>query len=95
MFLLFVKKTRQGETFLATIWYNYNAHENVGHYFAPGAAHDFRGSLYRPASDKRSADRTDGKLKPAFEAWVKTLLSVDQFLRLTSLPAVAAVFLIA
>jgi hypothetical protein len=34
-------------------------------------------------------------LKPAFEAWVKTLLSVDQFLRLTSLPAVAAVFLIA
>jgi hypothetical protein len=80
MFLLFVQKMRQTPTFLATIWYNHGAHENVGHYLAPGAAHDFRGSLYRPASDKWSADRTNGILKPAFEArWgAKTVLSVDQ-----------------
>jgi hypothetical protein len=80
MFLLFVKKMRQDPAFLATIQYNCNGHENVGHYFTPGAAHDFRGGLYGPASDKRSADRTNGKLKSAFEVpGAKTMLSVDQF----------------
>src|SRR5258706_3270014 len=82
MFPLFVQKMRQTLTFLATIENNHNGHENLGHYFDSGAAHDFRGSLYGPAFDKRSADHPKGELRPAFEAGPSfvgdTMLSVDQ-----------------
>jgi hypothetical protein len=64
MFLLFVNKTRQAQTFFAIIEHDHWGYENVGNYFDSGAAHDFRGGLYRPASDKRSPDYTKGELKP-------------------------------
>jgi hypothetical protein len=68
MFLLFVNKTRQAQTFFATIEHDHWWHENVGDYFDSGAAHDFRGGLYRPASDKRSPDDAKRELKPLFGA---------------------------
>src|SRR5258706_10594507 len=68
MFPLLVQKMRQTLTFLATIENNHNGHENLGHYFDSGAAHDFRGSLYGPAFDKRSAGHPKGELRPAFKA---------------------------
>jgi hypothetical protein len=68
MFLLFVNKTRQAQTFSATIEINHWRYENVGNYLDSGTAHDFRGGLYGPASDKRSSDHAKGELKPAFEA---------------------------
>jgi hypothetical protein len=68
MFLLFANKTRQAQTFFATIEPNHWGYENVGNYFDSGAAHDFRGGLYGPASDKRSSDHAKGELRPAFEA---------------------------
>jgi hypothetical protein len=97
MFLLFVQKMRQALTFLATIENDDPGHENTGRHFDSGAAHDFRGGLHRPASDKRSADRARGELKPRFTVFGGTtnMLSVDQFLRLVSLPAVVAAFFIA
>jgi hypothetical protein len=68
MFLLFVNKTRQAQTFSATIEINHCRYENVGNYLDSGAAYDFRGGLYRPAADKRSSDHAKGELRPAFEA---------------------------
>jgi hypothetical protein len=68
MFLLFVKKTRQALTFFATIELNHWGHEDVGDYFDSGAAHDFRGGLYRSASDKRSPGHPKRELRSAFEA---------------------------
>jgi hypothetical protein len=97
MFLLIVQKMRQPLTFLATIENDDPRHESTGRHFDSGAAHDFRGGLHRPASDKRSADRATGELKlPVELPWGTTnMLSVDQFLRLISLPAVVAAFFIA
>jgi len=68
MFLPFVNKTRQAQTFFATIEHNHWGYENVGNYLDSGAAHDFRGGLYRPTADKRSSDHAKGELRPAFGA---------------------------
>ena len=65
MFLPFVNKTRQAQTFFATIEHNHWGYENVSNYLDLGAAHDFRGGLYRPAADKRSSDHAKGELRPA------------------------------
>jgi hypothetical protein len=42
-------------------------HENTGRHFDSGAAYDVRGGIHGPVSDKRSADRARGELKPPFE----------------------------
>jgi hypothetical protein len=67
MFLLIVQKMRQALTFLATIENDDRGHENTGRHFDSGAAHDFRGGLHRPASDKRSAGGARGELNRPFE----------------------------
>jgi hypothetical protein len=97
MFLWFVQKMSQALTFLATIENDHRGHESSGRYFDSGAAHDFRSGLHRPDSDERPADRSWGELNASFEVILgaKTMLSVDQFLRLISIPAVVAAFLIA
>jgi hypothetical protein len=97
MFLLIVQKMRQALTFLATIENDDPRHESTGRHFDSGTAHDFRGGLHRPASDKRSAGCARGELNLLFGCFGGTtkMLSVDQFLRLISLPAVVAAFFIA
>jgi hypothetical protein len=78
-------------------------YENVGRHFDSGTAHDYRGGLHRSAHDERAAGSRRGGLKPLVAAsllllvlpWGIPMLSVDQFLRLISLPAVVAAFLIA
>jgi hypothetical protein len=97
MFLWIVQKMRRALTFLATIENDDPDHENAGGYSDFGAAHGFRGGLHRPASDGRSADRARGEFNPSLNCLGGTtnMLSVDQFLRLISLPAVVAAFFIA
>jgi hypothetical protein len=92
---LSVRKKRQVLTLFAAIEYNHKGYENVGHHIDSGAADDFRSSLYRPASDKRTAGHAKGELKSLGTLGTISMLSVDQFLRLISLPAIVAAFLIA
>ena len=72
-------------------------HENLGRDFNSRAARNFRGGLHRPGPDRRSAERTNRlMLVGAFLGWgTWTMLSVDQFLRMISVPAVVVAFLIA
>jgi hypothetical protein len=66
MFLLLASKTRQALTLLATIENDLGGMKTLAVISGSGAAHDFRGGLYRPASDKRSAGGTKGKLNSTF-----------------------------
>src|SRR5206468_106839 len=94
----FVAKMRQSLTFLATIKTDHFGHENVGRNFDSGVADHFRCCIHRPDSDQRSADRAKDEVNSPVAAvfrGVGTMLSVDQFLRLISVPAVVAAFLIA
>jgi hypothetical protein len=92
---------REAQTFLATFKRDHPIHEDVGRYFDFGAAHDFGRSLYRPDADERAAGGPARELMLAVGAgvrtkrWGTTMLSVDQFLRLVSVPAVFLAFHIA
>jgi hypothetical protein len=88
-----VLKMRRALTFSATIENDDPAHENLGRHYDSRAAHDFRGGLDRSGPDQRSADGARHELKAHWGD--NTMLSVDQFLRLISVPAVIAAFLIA
>ena len=94
-----VPKMDQAQTFLATIETNHPDHEDFGCHFDSGAAHDHRSSLFRPTFDRRPGDRSTGKLsglsKSLYLRGTIAMLSVDQFLRLISVPAVLAAFMIA
>jgi hypothetical protein len=96
-----VLKMREALTFLATFKNDHPIHEDVGRYFDFGAAHDFGRCLYRPDADKRAAGGPARELTLAVGAgvrtkpWGTTMLSVDQFLRLVSVPAVLLAFHIA
>jgi hypothetical protein len=96
-----VLKMRQAQTFLATFKNDHLIYEDVGRYFDFGAAHDFGRSLYRPDADERAAGGPARELMLAVGAGVRTkswgtsMLSVDQFLRLVSVPAVFLAFHIA
>jgi len=70
-------------------------HENVGCDFDSGAAHDLGGRGVGPDSDEQSAGDAQDELNFFDKLWGTTMLSVDQFLRLISVPAVVAAFLIA
>jgi hypothetical protein len=74
-------------------------YENTGRHFNSRATHHYWGSLYRPASDQRPGDRAKGELGGVFIALLlgddSDALSLDQFLRLISVPAMFAAFLIA
>src|SRR5436189_2582710 len=78
-----------------------SAHANAGCHLDSRAAYDLRSCLYGPAADARAAhDDAAGELTPVVGAgvgdfWGRTMLSVDQFLRLISVPAVLLAFHIA
>jgi hypothetical protein len=75
-----------------------SGHENLGRDFNSGAAHHFRGGLHRSGIDRRSAEHAKHELiglVGVFGVGGVAMLSVDQFLRLISVPAVVAAFLIA
>jgi hypothetical protein len=94
MFHWFVPKMRQALTFSATIENDHSPHENVGCHFNFGFADDVGGGRHGPDSNQRSA--ADGATRELNSLWGdEIMLSVDQFLRLISLPAVVAAFLIA
>jgi hypothetical protein len=69
---------------------------NVSRYLDSGADRDWWGSLFRSGVDQ-SAGRAKSELRRAFGGTLGTqaMLSVDQFLRLISVPAFVAAFLIA
>lgn len=97
-----VPKLRQALTFLATFKIDHDGHANAGRHLDSRTADDLRRCLYGPASDERAArdDATAGELTPVVGAGVgdkkgRTMLSVDQFLRLISVPAVFLAFHIA
>ena len=94
-----VPKMDQAQTFLATIENDHSEYEDFGCYFDSGAAHDHRSRLYRPTFDRRPGDRSTDKLsgfsKSLYLRGTIAMLSVDQFLRLISVPAVLAAFMIA
>jgi hypothetical protein len=96
-----VLKMREAQTFLATFKNDHPIHEDFGRYFDFGAAHDFGRSLYRPDADERAPGGPARELMLAVgagvraEPWGTTMLSVDQFLRLVSVPAVFLAFHIA
>ena len=96
-----VPKMRQVQTFLATFKIDHRRHENVGRYFNSGAAYDFRRCLYGPVADERATGRSAQELTFAVglaseaNLWGATMLSVDQFLRLISVPAVFLAFHVA
>jgi hypothetical protein len=69
------------------------SHENDGGHNDPGAAHDIRSGHFGSDPDRRSELDANYELKSLWGA--TTMLSVDQFLRLISVPAVIAAFLIA
>jgi hypothetical protein len=70
------------------------SHEDVGCHFDFGVADDVRGRCQRPDADQQSA--ADGATRELNSLLGdEIMLSVDQFLRLISLPAVVAAFLIA
>jgi hypothetical protein len=90
---------RQALTFLATFKTDHRTHENAGRHFDTGAAHHLGGRLYRPGVDIGSACGAAGELTQAVGAASgikgRTMLSVDQVLRLISVPAVLLAFHIA
>ena len=93
-----VLKLDQAQTFLATIGIDDCGHEDFGSYFDSGAAHNYWSGLYRPAFDQRPSDRSTGELSGfgiALSWGAIAMLSVDQFLRLISVPAFFAAFMIA
>ena len=96
-----VLKMRHAQTFLATFKNNHTRHENVGRHIAPRTAHDFGRCLYGSVADKRATDGSTSELTLAVgagvrsEPWGTSMLSVDQFLRLLSVPAVFLAFHIA
>jgi hypothetical protein len=98
MFRRIVPKMHQTLTHLATIRRDHWNHEDAGCYFNSCAADNYRSGLHRPAFDQRAGDRAADELSGPFE-WLfsgtRAMLSVDQFLRLISVPAVFAAFLIA
>jgi hypothetical protein len=69
------------------------SHENDGGHNDPGAAHDIRSGHFGSGPDQRSKLDANHELKSPWGT--TTMLSVDQFLRLISVPAVIAAFLIA
>jgi hypothetical protein len=89
----FVLKMRQPLTFSATIGGDVNHHEDDGGHNDFGAAHDIRSSHLGSDSDQGRASGANHELKSLWGT--TTMLSVDQFLRLISVPAVVAAFLIA
>ena len=100
-FLGIVPKMRQALTFLATFKIDHDGHANAGCHLDSRTAYDLRSCLHGPASDERAArDDAAGELTPVVGAGVgdkrgRTMLSVDQFLRLISVPAVFLAFHIA
>jgi len=90
---------RQALTFLATFRIDLGHHENAGRHHDSGAAHRLGRSLYRPGSDIGSTHGAAGELTQAVGAASgtkgRTMLSVDQVLRLISVPAVFLAFHIA
>jgi hypothetical protein len=68
-------------------------HENDGGHNDFGVAHDIRSRHFGSDADQRSERDANYQLKSLWGA--ATMLSVDQFLRLISVPAVIAAFLIA
>jgi len=97
MFRRIILKMRETLSFLATIKNDHWNHENTRRYLYPCAADHHRGRLYRPAFDQRAGDRTADELAGFWNRFWGTvaMLSIDQFLRLISVPAVFAAFLIA
>jgi hypothetical protein len=69
------------------------SHENDGGHNDPGAAHDIRSGHFGSDPDRRNKLDASHELKSLWG--MITMLSVDQFLRLISVPAVIAAFLIA
>jgi hypothetical protein len=94
-----VLKMRHGLTFLATFKIDHQSHENIGRHIDPGAAHHLGGRLYRSVAGFGSAYGAAGELTSAVGARVgdtgANMLSVDQLLRLISVPAVLLAFHIA
>jgi hypothetical protein len=97
-----VLKMRQAQTFLATFENDDQCHENVGRHLSFGTAHAFGRCLYGPVADERATGGSAHELTlavgwgPASEANLGgQMLSVDQFLRLVSVPAVFLAFHIA
>jgi len=92
---------RQALTFLATIETDHRGHENAGRHIDLGAAHHLGRSLHRSVADFGSAHASARELTLAVVAGVgdkfggRTMLSVDQVLRLISVPAVFLAFHIA
>jgi hypothetical protein len=68
-------------------------HENDGGHNDFGAAHDIGSGYFGSDPDQRSELDANHELKSP--GGTTTMLSVDQFLRLISVPAVIAAFLIA
>ena len=90
----------QALTFLATFEIDHQGHANAGCHLDSRTAYDLRSCLYGSASDERAArDDAAGELTPVVGAGSgikgRTMLSVDQFLRLLSVPAVFLAFHIA
>ena len=96
-----VLKMRQALTFLATFQNDHCSHANADCHIDPGAAHHLGGGLHRSSADLGSAHAgSAGELTPAVGADVgdkvgRTMLSVDQILRLVSVPAIFLAFHIA
>jgi hypothetical protein len=95
-----VLKMRQALTFLATFKNHHRSHENAGRHLDSGAAHHLGRSLHRSVADFGSTQASAGELTQAVGAGVgdkrgRTMLSVDQILRLISVPAVFLAFHIA
>lgn len=98
MFRRIVPKKNQTLTHLATIRRNHWNHEDAGCNFNSCAADNYRSGLHGPAVDQRAGDRAADELSglsDGFSRGTRAMLSVDQFLRLISVPAVFAAFLIA
>jgi len=92
---------RQALTFLATFQIDHHGHANAGRHFDSRTAYNLRSCLHGSAADERAArDDAAGELTPVVGAGVgdkqgRTMLSIDQFLRLISVPAVFLAFHIA
>jgi hypothetical protein len=97
MFRGIVLKMQETQTLLATIGNDHWNDENAGRYLHSRTAHDYRRGLYRPAFDQRAGDFAADKLSGSRNRFLGdwAMLSIDQFLRLVSVPAVFAAFLIA
>ena len=96
-----VLKMRQALTFLATFQNDHRSHANADRYIDLGAAHHLGRSLHRSGADLGSTrSGSAGELTLAVGAGVgdkmgRTMLSVDQILRLVSVPAIFLAFHIA